>query len=279
MIELPEAMVLASQMNEAVRGRRIAGAVAGTTPHKFAFYTGDPSEYATTLRGRQIGESFACGSKIVVACDGYILVLGEGGERIRLHDGPGSFPKKHQLLLEFEDGGGLSVSVQGWGCLLLVPEREVAAALRGNLDRVGPLDDRFTWERFLGLVAAESDQPNMGLKEFMATQSRILGVGNGCLQEILWLAGLHPKRRVAQCTKGELSDLFHAARQMLRAAAEQGGRDTETDLYGQPGRYPKRMDSRHVGSACPRCGSPIAKIAYMGGACYLCPTCQPPMDS
>lgn len=43
MIELPEAMFLAGQLNEAVQGRRIARAVAGTTPHKFAFYIGDPT--------------------------------------------------------------------------------------------------------------------------------------------------------------------------------------------------------------------------------------------
>jgi hypothetical protein len=45
MIELPEAVVIAQQITETLGGKRIAYAVANASPHKFAWYTGDPAEY------------------------------------------------------------------------------------------------------------------------------------------------------------------------------------------------------------------------------------------
>lgn len=34
------------------------------------------------------------------------------------------------------------------------------------------------------------------------------------------------------------------------------------------------LDSKTVGRPCPRCGTPIEKAAYLGGAVYYCPQCQ-----
>ncbi|HCU57160.1 MAG TPA: hypothetical protein DF984_02870 [Anaerolineaceae bacterium] len=30
-----------------------------------------------------------------------------------------------------------------------------------------------------------------------------------------------------------------------------------------------------IGKPCPTCGALIEKFAYLGGACYVCPACQP----
>ena len=53
MIEFPEALVIADQMNEAIRGKQIASAMRGNAPHKFAFYNHTPEEYAAILPGRR----------------------------------------------------------------------------------------------------------------------------------------------------------------------------------------------------------------------------------
>ena len=51
MIELPEATVIAGQINRTLNGKRIREAVANYSPHKFAWYTGDPAEYHHPLDG------------------------------------------------------------------------------------------------------------------------------------------------------------------------------------------------------------------------------------
>lgn len=41
---MPEAIVLAQQINETVSGKRIKQAVAAQSPHKFAWYHGEPEK-------------------------------------------------------------------------------------------------------------------------------------------------------------------------------------------------------------------------------------------
>ncbi|MDR2515170.1 MAG: hypothetical protein LBD02_08205 [Christensenellaceae bacterium] len=64
MIELPEATTLAKQMSETLKGKRIAEAVAGFSPHKFTWYWGDPAEYGTRLEGKVIEGTQAFGGRV-----------------------------------------------------------------------------------------------------------------------------------------------------------------------------------------------------------------------
>lgn len=68
--------------------------------------------------------------------------------------------------------------------------------------------------------------------------------------------------------------MFQAVRQVLSAITEQGGRDTERDLYGRFGGYRTILSKKTVGTPCPACGSTIVKEAYLGGSIYYCPGCQ-----
>ena len=149
MIELPEALVISRQMNEALAGKRIAYGNRGNATHKFAFANGSSEEYAEIFQGRQIGETIGHGSAILVSIEpDYALVLGGGGERILLHQEERTLPKKHHLLLHFEDGTYLTVTVQGWGNTLLLPQAEAGAHRHVQKDRIPPLDDAFTWDYF-----------------------------------------------------------------------------------------------------------------------------------
>ncbi len=275
MIELPEAHVLATQLTDALSGRIIRWAQAGQTPHKFAFHWGDPAGYGTRMAGQAVGPASACGSRILVPVgQADTLMLGDGGERLRLHASPADLPQRHQLAVVFADGRAFSVTVQGWGMVRLVPNDELPRAQDGSDRKPSPLGDDFTPEWLIAQAEEVRGTPRMSVKEFLAAGQRIPGLGNGCLQDILLDAGMDPRRKVADCTREELIALHGCVVSVLRQMTAQGGRDTETDLYGNPGGYRKRLDARSVGTPCPHCGEPIVKIAYMGGACYLCPHCQ-----
>jgi formamidopyrimidine-DNA glycosylase len=103
----------------------------------------------------------------------------------------------------------------------------------------------------------------------------INGIGNGYCQDILFRAGLHPRRRVVDLSADERKRLFPAIRDTLTQAISRGGRDTERDTFGQPGGYVPILDKRAKGQPCPACGKTIEVICYLGGSCYFCPTCQP----
>jgi formamidopyrimidine-DNA glycosylase len=275
MIELPEALVIARQMSDALKGNRIASAMRGNAPHKFAFYSHAPEEYAAILADKTMGEATGRGSAILAAVEpDYVLGLGVGGERILFHRDESTLPKKHQLLLHFEDGTYLTVTVQGWGAAWLLHRSEVADHPHLGKQGVSPLSDAFTWEYFRGLFETLAAKDSRSAKYFIISEPGIWGVGNGCLQDILFRARIHPRRRAVDITGQERQALYRAIRETLQQMVGLGGRDSEYDLYGRPGGYRRILDSRSVGRPCPECRTPIEKSQYLGGAVYFCPGCQ-----
>lgn len=272
MIELPEAVVFAQQLNSAIQSKTIHSAVAGRSPHKFAWYSGDPAGYSGRLAGKTIGLATSLGGMVEIQVEDVVLLFGDG-VNLRFHQAQEDRPLKHQLLVEFEDSTALSATIAMYGGLWCYP--------RGDNDnpyylvareKPSPLTDEFSADYFTGLFLPELEK--VSLKAFLASQQRIPGLGNGVLQDILYHARLHPKRKVE--TVGEVGKqaLFRAVKTTLADMVKQGGRDTERDLFGNAGGYHTQMSKNTVGQPCPSCGSPIQKQAYLGGSIYFCPGCQ-----
>ncbi|MBN1856335.1 MAG: endonuclease VIII [Dehalococcoidia bacterium] len=272
MIELPEAAVLASQINRAIRGKTIRHVIAAHSPHKFAWYFGDPQDYGSLLTGKVIGEAVSYGGQVEIAA-GNARILFTDGVNLRYFAGGESPPPKHQLLLTFDDGSFLVGSVQMYGCLSVFPEGEndntyylVAK------EKPSPLTDRFDEAWFGALFNKDTD--DLSLKAFLATEQRIPGLGNGVLQDILFNAGMNPRKKVGSLSEADKKRLFDSIKTTLSEMVAGGGRDTENDLAGTPGGYKTRMSRNTVGQPCSVCGKPIWKEAYMGGSVYFCAKCQ-----
>ena len=62
------------------------------------------------------------------------------------------------------------------------------------LKRMSPLSDSFDTNYVQSMI--EKETKNISLKAFLATEQRLPGIGNGVLQDILFNAGLHPKRKI-----------------------------------------------------------------------------------
>ena len=205
MIELPEANVIAGQVGETLTGKRIMHAVAGTTPHKFAWYSGDPASYSSRLPGKTIQGANAHGNHVEIQVDDWVLVI---STPMLYHPAGEKLPKKHQLYLAFEDGSGASCTVQMWGALLCYPQGEASGLPDYELSKQkpSPLEAAFNHAYFDNLLAASGAA--LSAKEFLATKQRIPGLGNGVLQDILWKAQLHPKRKLVSLSGGEIDALY-----------------------------------------------------------------------
>ena len=275
MIELPEASIIAQQMSQELRGKRIASCVRGNVSHRFAFYSRSAEEYETLLKGKVMGEATGHGPAILASLKpDHTLVLGGGGERILFHQSERTLPKKHHLLLHYQDDTYLTVTVQGWGNVLLLQRSELAEHPHVGKGRVSALSDAFTFEYFEGLFEALEEKDSKSAKFFVISEPGVWGVGNGYLQDILFRAKIHPKRKAVDVAQEERQALYKAIRETLQQAVELGGRDTERDLYNHRGAYRRMMHSKSAGQPCPECGTSIEKIQYLGGACYFCPHCQ-----
>ena len=78
MIELPESISLSRQLNKTVKGKTIVNVVANSSPHKFAWLSGDSGVYNTLLAGKTVGEAQNVGGKVEIAVEDARIVLAEG---------------------------------------------------------------------------------------------------------------------------------------------------------------------------------------------------------
>lgn len=273
MIELPEAVVLTREIDDALRGKTILNAIAAHRSHKFAWYHEEPENYHNLLKNTTIQKSYNQGGFVRIDLSHDIVILLSEGVRIRYFSDGEQLPEKHQLLIEFSDHSHLVCSIQMYGGL--------CAFSNGNYDNVyftaarekpSPLTDGFDSSYFEKLLADSSEK--LSLKGFLATEQRIPGLGNGVLQDILYYAKLHPKKKISTLSDAHKNALFDSIKSTLQKMVTAGGRDTEQDIFGYPGEYQTQLSKNTVNGPCPSCDSIIEKKAYMGGSIYFCPTCQ-----
>ncbi len=272
-LELPEAAVLARQLNDSVRGKTIREVEAARTPHKFAWYSGDPAHYATRLQGKMMGTATSRGGMVETAVNGCVLVFGEG-TGLRYYEPDTEKPQKHQLLVTFEDSSALAAVVRMYGHLWCFAHGAFDSRYyQMAVEKPSPLDDAFDLPYFQRLFF-DPTAAKASAKAFLATEQRIPGLGNGVLQDILFAAKIHPKRKVSTLSAQEREYLFYALKTVLDEMQVKGGRDTEKDLWGQTGGYVTKMSRHTVGSPCPLCDRAIVKANYLGGSVYYCGSCQ-----
>jgi formamidopyrimidine-DNA glycosylase len=92
---------------------------------------------------------------------------------------------------------------------------------------------------------------------------------------LVWAARIHPRRKIGHLAMAEIGAMFDSVKRTLACMTERGGRDTERVLFDCLGGYLTILSKNTAGAHCPACGAIIAKEAYLGGAIYFCPGCQP----
>lgn len=273
MLEIPESTTISEQVVSFLSGRTIVEVILPTSRHGFAWYNGDPADYPALLEGRRIESARGCGAFVDILLDRDVHLLVGDGTNIRHYPPLEKHPPKHQLLVTLDDGGFLVFTVAMYGSIYAFRGEFDNSYYQGGLRKTSPLSDAFDRRHFENLL---SDQKkDLSAKAFLATGQRIPGLGNGTLQDILFNAGVHPKRKLSTLGDLEKDDLFHSLKTTLAEMTAGGGRDTEKDLFGSPGGYRTILSKNTCKEPCPNCGSPIVKEAYLGGAVYYCPACQP----
>lgn len=273
MLELPEVITLSKQANDTLKGKTISHVFNATKPHKFTFYEGDPLEYGKMLVGKTIQSSKGYGMFVdFFLSDNVLMNIGDG--TIARYYNPGDkIPANYQLLLSFEDQSFLVFTVAMYGFINVYPDDQICNKYYIlSKESISPLSDVYT-EKMFDKLFSEAKK-TLTAKALLATEQRIPGVGNGSVQDILFNARINPKQKVLNLSDDKKQALFNSLKTTLQEMTEKGGRDTQTDLYGNNGGYQTILSSKTWKNPCPRCSSAIVKEAYMGGSVYYCPECQ-----
>jgi formamidopyrimidine-DNA glycosylase len=273
MLELPEVLTIAEQVNTTIIGKRITNVTAAFSPHKFAWFFGDPKNYHNLLTDKVIGKAAGFGGMVEIKVEDSVILVGDG-VGLRYHFENEAHPQKHQLLIEFEDFSAISASVAMYGGIWCFKEGAFDNKYYVMAkEKTSPLSDKFDKEYFDKLISVPEVQ-KLSAKAFLATEQRIPGLGNGVLQDILFNAKIHPKKKVNTLKEQDKEAIFNAIKSTLAEMTFQGGRDTERDLFGCLGGYKTKLSKNTVEKQCSECGGVIKKEAYMGGSIYFCNGCQ-----
>ncbi|MEL5895536.1 zinc finger domain-containing protein [Bacteroides sp. GD17] len=273
MLELPEVLTLSKQANDALSGKTITQVFNATKPHKFTFYNGDPLEYGKLLVGKKILSSQGYGMFVdFYLSDGVTMNIGDGV--IARYYNPGEkIPANYQLLLTFDDESFLVFTVAMYGFINVYPDSLIDNKYyKLSKESLSPLSDEYTEKEFDKLFAEA--KKTLTAKALLATEQRIPGVGNGVTQDILFNARINPKQKVLSLSDARKEALFCSLKDTLGNMVLEGGRDTQTDLYGNDGGYKTILSAKTWKNPCPRCGGTIVKEAYLGGSVYYCSECQ-----
>lgn len=275
MIELPEAVSIAKQLNKTIKGKRIVDANTGDSPHKWVFYKPEREKLARFLIGKTVGKITSVGRSLQIGIGPEeALIIDEFGGKVLYHEPGSPIPKKFHLFLKFDDDSFFTIVIQMWGFISTRTEWEKTKWTIQRADAISPEGAGFTLNRFRGLFDRYEDKEKDSVKTFFTNGQSVAGIGNGYLQDILFRAKVSPKRKVADITEDEKIALWGAVKDTIKQAIQQNGRTVERDIFDKPGRYAPLMDRKVVGTPCPNCGTAIQKISYLGGSCYICPECQ-----
>jgi formamidopyrimidine-DNA glycosylase len=248
--------------------------VANQAHHRRAWFHDDPTAYPRLLAGARFRGAQAHGCFVEIDTGTAQLVVAEDVS-VRLWPAGAERPARHQLLLELDDGSALTVTVRMYGGIWAYRSGDGFGDVSFERAKAAPspLSGAFDGEYFETLIGTDEHR-GLSLKALLAAGGRVPGLGNGVLQDVLFVARLHPRRLVASLDAEERARLFEAVTGVLCQMTRRRGRERERDLFGERGRYRVVLGRHTVGTPCPRCGATIVKEGYLGGSVYACPACQ-----
>jgi len=104
-------------------------------------------------------------------------------------------------------------------------------------------------------------------KPAITDQSLISGIGNVYADEILFQAGIHPRKKIGELMEEELVHVYKIMHDVLKTAVE-----ADADISKLPDDY--LLPHRKQDAACPRCSGQLEIIKISGRTTVFCPSCQ-----
>jgi formamidopyrimidine-DNA glycosylase len=230
-------------------------------------------DFESRLRGRRITAIDRRGKYLLFALDGgrtLLAHLGMSGRIERKPRGDPSRPHDHVRLL-LDRGIALVFNDPRRFGLLSTADGENFAEL-ANVGR-DPLAEPCSADELRAFARGR----RLPIKNLLMDQRRLSGLGNIYVNEVLYQAGIRPRRRVTRLSRRELERLAEALRDVLERAVRLGGSSISDyrDADGRAGFFQREHAVYdRGGQPCRRCGTSIRRIVQSGRSSFYCPECQ-----
>jgi len=267
--ELPEVETVVRSLAGELTGRR----VVRVTLRERRLRGGVARDFPARLEGRRIVRLERRGKYVLAWLDDDAVWLVHLGMTGQLTLAPASRPDRvhDHVVITLDDGRLLTFNdARRFGRVAVV----AGDTLRDEAgDGIEPLSDAFT----AGVLFALTRHRRTSIKALLMDQRRVAGLGNIYVNEILFHAGIRPRRRAGRLARAECARLVVATHQVLGEAIERGGSSISDyrDGFGRSGEFQLR---HHVydraDEPCRRCRTPIRKLVHAGRSSFYCPGCQ-----
>lgn len=269
MPELPEVETIVRGLRPKLSGRRIDSVLV----RERRLRAGLARDFAARLAGRRIDALDRHGKFILASLDdGRVWLshlgmtgrwtLAPAGREDRLHD---------HVVVRLDDASWLTFNdARRFGWMAVVDAGDVPSATVSGVDA---LDPTLTAEA----VHAMTRRRVTSIKALLMDQRRIAGLGNIYVSEVLFRAGVRPRRRAGRLTREEAGRIAAAIREVLDEAISHGGSSISDyrDGFDRQGSYQQRhLVYDRAGQPCVRCGQAIRGVVVVGRSTFYCPRCQ-----
>jgi len=268
MPELPEIICRAREMNEALVGRTVRSIEAlqpkclNVPVEKFREGLTGAKLLGVTHRGKWL---------FVETSRGHLLInMGMGGEILLVpQDG---LPEKWRVRFDLDGDETLTINFWWFGNTHFVAPGELGE--HEMTAKLGPNALDLSSEEFAQRLTGRRGR----IKSFLLDQSKIAGIGNAYVHDILFAAKLHPLRTIPTLEAADIERLYGAIRTELQRSIDAGGAWYEVGLNGGRGGFTADdlVIGYREGKPCPECGTTIEKIKTGSTSGFICPTCQVP---
>ena len=276
-VELPEATILAKQLNERVLGKQVK--MCETQESKGLQRIGMLEPDLTVfdqLVGAKIKRILSRGNVIAIEFDNktdLVVGLEYGGELFYYQNATDA--SSFHVKLVFTDNTTLTVRLTSMGVIQLLDEDNINMSYvykrDFDLSKLSATDEDFTLQRFSSVF---SEKNNMLKAVLVGKDAVVVGISNSTFQDILYRAKLHPKRKASELSVDETQRLYDAIKFVVNERVKLNGKEDFQDMYQKHGSYVPAMGPHMKEQYCPECGTIIQKISHGGGHVYLCPSCQ-----
>lgn len=274
MPELPEVETVRRGLTRLVQG--------ATIDHVEVRYpkmvTPDRDEFTAELIGRQIEAVDRRGKYLLFRFSGGVTMVShlrmEGKYDVQPEGSP--VTKHTHVIFHLTDDRELRYTdTRKFGRMQLVPTGEEGDRMP-SLGKLGPEPTEATLT--LAYMVRIFGKSHKVVKPFLLDQTKIAGLGNIYVDEVLWLSKINPLTPADELTRDQLASLRESIIAEMKMAIEGHGTTVHSfsTAFGEAGQFQNHL---HVygreGEPCERCGTIIEKIKVAQRGTHFCPTCQP----
>jgi len=281
MPELPEVETVRRGLAPVLEGAVIKKAITRRAGLRFPF----PENFSARLEGNRIERLQRRSKYILMECaDGLVVILHLGmSGRVTIYkdnlDKNGKPPEigkhDHVSLITQKGDHVIYTDPRRFGILTFTDIETMGQ--HPLLKNIGPepLGNEFN----VAVLTAGLNGKKSSIKAALLDQKLVAGLGNIYVCEVLWRAGINPKRTGGSITGKQTAQLVPIIRDVLTEAIAAGGSTLKdyAQVDGELGYFQHRFNVYgRESEACSKqnCGGTVERIVQSNRSTFFCPKCQ-----